>query len=622
MPIRETMCGILGILSASTNANSLDQRVVEKMRDRLTRRGPDDAGLWHGEMGWLAHRRLEVIDPTSAGHQPMLTEDGRYVIVYNGELYNDAEVRQELESLGVRFTTHCDTQTVLYAVAQWGLEAAKKLRGMYALVVVDTLEHTVILARDPMGIKPMYTTWAPTGCLVFGSEIPAILEHPEVDCRPDWITASAYLSSIRTTLGTRTMFAGIEAIEPGQWVRVDLKNRKIVQRVNCWDEWSPTILDGAPSSALVRETIEDSVCAHLRTDVPMCALLSGGLDSAILALIAKRELGTLRTYCAGAKIDGFDDDFYFARMLAGVLGTEHTEVVIEKEQFASSWAAMIDHTGVPMSTPNEVAIHAVAKELRAQGNVVALSGEGADELFGGYAPIMMQCTDYLRTLTDHSDPEGGLFHLRANAWIGKDQKPLVLNSEVWRSADSDNALRAHYCETFHQVQQNTPTDSGLQPHLRFLRRMNLTNLLQRLDTATMLASVEGRTPFADWRVAQLAESLPMHDKFVAGDEHNEGGTKISLREAFRKDLPDSIVNRPKQSFPMPFQSWVAQHASVLRTSSFARSVFTPEAIRLVVADPEQRCMLAWPMVNLALWGERWWGDGVGTEFRELCEAEQ
>ncbi len=616
------MCGILGILSAAPSAYSLDSSVVHAMRDRLVHRGPDDQGLWHGEMGWLAHRRLEVIDPSHAGHQPMLTADGRYVIVYNGELYNDAEIREELEILGVRFTTHCDTQTVLHAVAQWGLGAAEKLRGMYALALVDTQTKTVILGRDPMGIKPLYTTWTDSGCLVFGSEIPALLMHPEVGCRPDWVTVSAYLSSIRTTLGRRTMFDRIECHPPGEWVKISLERRAEIERVNCWENFAPMTTEDSDASALVRDVVTDSVIAHLRTDVPMCALLSGGLDSAIVSLIARRELGTLRTYCAGAKVDGFDDDFYYARMMAEKIGTEHTEVVIEQEDFALSWSSMIEHTGVPMSTPNEVAIQAVAKRLRADGNVVALSGEGADELFGGYAPIMMQATAHLRGLDDPADLDGGLFHLESNAWITREQKSLVLNADAWSLAQEDRAMRAFYREGFRDIQRGTAGCSGLEPHLRFLRKMNLSNLLQRLDTATMVASVEGRTPLADMRVARLAESLPMSAKFVAGTDQIEGGTKISLRDAFRDDLPAAIVNRPKQSFPMPFQSWVAQHATALRTSGFARSVFTAESIDLVGAKPQELCMLAWPMINLALWGERWWGDGVDGPLRALCAAGQ
>lgn len=614
------MCGILGILSSNTGASRLDQERVIAMRDRLAHRGPDDAGLWHGDLGWLAHRRLSVIDPTPSGHQPMSTEDGRYVIVYNGELYNDDEIREELRGLGVEFTARSDTQTVLHAVARWGFGASKKLRGMYALAVLDTHERTVLLGRDPMGIKPLYTAWVGSGddrTLVFGSEIPALLAHPLMECRPDWVTVSAYLSSIRTVLGSRTMFEGIETLGPGEWRRISLDQSAHQTRFSFWDDWSPERVSERDASSSVREGVIESVRAHLRTDVPMCALLSGGLDSAITTLIAKRELGTLRTYCAGARVEGFDHDFHYARMLSDKLGTDHTEVVVDGDEFTTSWAHMIDRMGVPMSTPNEVAIHAVARKLRADGCKVTLTGEGADELFAGYEPVMMRLHNAIAESGGAQLQSPGLFHLESNAWVAAEHKPAVLLPSAWESASYDEPLREHYEDAFGSVARGGRTDAPLQAHLRFLRRMNLPNLLQRLDTATMLASVEGRTPLADERIASLAEGLSMESKFIAGDVSR---TKVALRDAFAADLPASIVERPKQSFPMPFQSWVGRRASILRSSSFAREVFTPSAIELVSSQPERACMFAWPMVNLALWGERWWGNGLCGELTGLYAA--
>ena len=616
------MCGILGILSSSPVASRLDESVVVAMRDRLGHRGPDDSGLWHGDLGWLGHRRLTVIDPTPGGHQPMVTEDGRYIVVYNGELYNDEQLREELGALGARFTARCDTQTVLHAVARWGFGAAKKLRGMYALALVDTKERTVLLGRDPMGIKPLYLSWAGDGdqrSLVFGSEIPALLAHPDVEAQPDWVTVSAYLSSIRTVLGSRTMFAGVETLEPGEWRLITLDHPGREERRSSWDDWAPAEIGDADAIASVREGIVDSVQAHLRTDVPMCALLSGGLDSAITTLIAKRELGTLRTYCAGARVDGFDDDFHYARLLSDELGTEHSEVVVDADDFASSWTGMIDQMGVPMSTPNEVAIHAVARSLRADGCKVALTGEGADELFAGYEPVMMRLHNAVAGAGGRQISDPGVFHLESNAWVSAENKPAVLLPEIWERAGYDDPLRAYYAHAFDSVAGTGRADSPMQAHLRFLRRMNLPNLLQRLDTATMMASVEGRTPFADVRIASIAEGLSMGSKFSVGDRVR---TKIALREAFAGQLPGSILDRPKQSFPMPFQEWVGLHTGVLRTSAFAREVFTPAAIELVTSQPERACMFAWPMINLAIWGERWWGDGLRGGVTGLCAAAQ
>lgn len=600
------MCGIAALLNLDQAAAPVPRPLIERMRDRLTHRGPDDAGLWQGPQGAIAHRRLIVIDTTPAGHQPFVSPDGRYILAYNGELYNDHDLRSELASLGVRFRTTCDTETLLHALITWGDGAIDKLRGMFAFVFLDTKANTATLARDPLGIKPLYHALVITAAgrqLAIASEIPALLEHPAISRDPDPVTLSAYLSSIRTTLGQRTMFAQIRTLTPGDWHTIHLDHPDRSTVINRWDHAGHA--DHAKDQS-VRQTIEDSVRLHLRTDVPMCALLSGGLDSAITTLIAKRELGQLNTYCAGARTPGFDDDFAFAARLAQTLGTHHTEIEVSQGHFNTQWPAMIATLGNPLSTPNEVAIHAVASALRQRGHIVALSGEGADELFGGYAPIMQQAAAHIASLTDPSDPGAGLFHLSASAWVSDELKPAILNPDWFAAADHDLHLRQFYQQTFAALRADAPTDSPLQAHLRFQRRMNLPGLLARLDTATMLAGVEGRTPYADIEVALCAEMLPMDRKFTdASDGDHEPRTKIALRQAFAADLPDEIVNRPKASFPLPFQHWMAPQTALLRRSEFARSLFPPQVIEMVAAQPSRYWHLAWPMVNLAIWGDAW-----------------
>lgn len=608
------MCGIASILDLDAQSPHISRALIERMRDRLTHRGPDDAGLWEGSLGSIGHRRLAIIDPTPAGRQPMLSDDQRYILAYNGELYNDHDLRSELASLGCTFKSNCDTETLLHALITWGPQAIDKLRGMYSFVFLDTKSRTAILARDPMGIKPLYHTTIDTGNgrqLIIGSEIPAILEHPDVVRKPDPVTVSAYLSSIRTTLGQRTMFEGISTLTPGQWLHIPLDTPEDTTTANWWDYADRTPTQG------VRQTIEDSIHRHLRTDVPMCTLLSGGLDSAITTLLAKQSLGELNTYCAGAKVEGFSDDFAFAASLAKELGTNHTEVEITQDGFIERWQWMVDQLGVPLSTPNEVAIYEVAAALRAQGHIVAISGEGADELFAGYAPIMQQASAHIAGLNGADDSNGGLFHLASNAWISEELKPGVLREPWFDASDGDAHLKAHYIQAFNEVRTHAPTDSPLQAHLRFQRRMNLPNLLQRLDTSTMLAGVEGRTPYADIEVAICAEALSMNEKYIPGEPEQ---TKIALRQAFKNDLPAEIVNRPKASFPLPFQHWMAPLTDRLFTSPIAREFFTEQALGLVCARPTNYWHMAWPMINLMLWGENQFGDGATHKDDSACSG--
>lgn len=601
------MCGIVGVISELP----VDQNDVVSMRQELVHRGPDDCGLVQTVCGTLGHTRLSILDPTELGHQPMSTPDGRFTLVYNGELYNDREIRKELEALGVVFRSRCDTETVLHALAQWGMEARHKLRGMYAFGLIDVKDRVCLLARDPMGIKPLYTASVAgaAGAMVFGSEIRAVLAHPKIEARPDRVTMSAYLSTIRPEFGTRTLFDGVSSVEAGEWALYSTGDFSCLDRESCWeDEWI-----GSGDASDTKSVIEDSVIRHLRTDVPMCALLSGGLDSSIIAKIAMEQLGELRTFCAGAKRSGFDDDFSMAALVADHLGTEHTEVVIDSGGFLNRWRGMISSTGLPLSTPNEVAIYEVCAALRGAGFPVTLSGEGADELFGGYELPMRQAQAFVDSV-ESSDSMAGLFHLRSNAWVNDELKPMLMRDGWGDMTMHDGELRAWYQSSFDALRGST-TDS-MQAHLRFHRRMNLPNLLRRLDSSSMLSSVESRTPFADRTVAGFAESLSMGDKFIDGDQAR---TKIALREAFADVLPRVIVDRPKASFPLPFQEWIGSAGGVLKRSEFARSFFKDEAVDAVLGDVGSNWNLAWPMMNLAMWGERWWGDGVVDEVFGTAE---
>lgn len=621
------MCGILGIATTAAQRPMIERRSVERMRDLMEHRGPDGAGLWgHPEAARvgpgnviLAHRRLAVLDTSDAAAQPMSTPDGRFVLVYSGELYNDLDLRRELAAAGATFRSHSDTETVLLALARWGSEALARFRGMFALAFFDSREQSLLLARDPLGIKPLYYfrgTLLGRPSLVFASEIPAILAHPELSARPDLVTVSAYLTTIRTVLGARTLFQDVSTLRPGEALQFRLNREQIDQRTLGWSsrDEPATAPSGENASLRVRAAIEDSLDRHLRADVPICCLLSGGLDSSILATLAMRRLGSLQTYCSGAaasceQVRGSreHEDFAFAKRLAAGIGAQHREAPITPRLFASHWRRMVRAQGIPLSTPNETAIYEVARSLREDGNIVALSGEGADELFAGYVSPMTDAHAYVND-SSSSRPHPGHFQLNANAWIKPELKPTILNDRVWRAVERDGHLLAFYESEFDAVAAERDDDTPLQAHLRFHRRINLAGLLQRLDSATMLASVEGRTPFADSIVCQLAESLPMHEKFTpAGDAgHSSPQSKRVLREAFGPDLPPDIVSRPKASFPLPFQEWVADQASCMQQCSMMRDLFTRETLHAVSDNPGRLWHLSWPMINIALWAQRWW----------------
>lgn len=619
-PIECRMCGIVGVAVTRGNKPSVDARELARLRDLMIHRGPDDAGSWDGGNVLLGHRRLAVLDLSSAGRQPMLTPDGAHVIVYNGELYNDAELREALRHEGAAFTSTCDAETVLWALAVWGRRAITRFRGMFALAWMDVERHTLTLARDPLGIKPLYY-WkghvAGREELVFASEIRAILSHPSVAARPDFPVVSAYLTTIRTTLGERTLFVDVRSVQPGEAVECDLSRESggISLRRDQFS-WRPNARaappDARPAHARIRDRVEDSVRTHLRSDASLCCMLSGGLDSSIIAAVASRRVKRLHTYWAGAACATDSGDRAMADLISQRLGTSHTRIELHAHDFLDEWRDMIVQSWVPLSTPNEAAIRAVCRAMRQNGHVVTLSGEGADELFGGYAhplraAMMFESQLSARRLRDDEAlTHRARFQIDAQAWSPLAAKRGIMAEDVLRTIEGDAALIAQYEAEFAAARDAGINDDPLQAHLRFQRRINLTGLLLRLDSASMLESIEGRTPFADEVIRDLAESLPMRDKFGAADGATTG-TKIALRRAFEDVLPDVILHRPKESFPIPFQTWMGPAGSWLASPSPAVEWLTPDAVRLIALAPGERWHLAWPMLNIAAWASAVWG---------------
>ncbi len=599
------------------------------MRDRMEHRGPDGAGLLRRENVVLGHRRLAIRD-IEAGAQPWVGRGGRWIVVYNGELYNDDELRAAMTARGATFDTRCDTETLVRALECWDADAIPRLRGMFAFGAYDTVTHRLLLARDPLGVKPLYFARF-GGEVVFASEIPPLLAHPDAHARPHLPVVSSYLTTLRTTLGHDTMFADVHTLQPGEIATFDANNLADVQVIRWWNDPAPEAIDEGGARELSRAVIRDSVQRHLVSDVPTCMLLSGGLDSAIIGVEARAVAGEpLRTWCAADKTDCGGDATHAAQM-ARALGSEHHLATVARDSFGDSWAELIDRLAMPVSTPNQTAIVAVARDLKPHATV-ALSGEGADELFAGYdAPLVSGMDALFAARTDPSTELGKRYlselrdqygtiqlggevehYLRCTSWVGGDTKPTLLTAGAWREAHEDLALRRELSSQFQADRGLTALERLLRVH----RRINLTGLLLRLDACTMLASVEGRTPFADAEVATAAMRIPMSHKLRVRP-HPDGGrssgqrlmlddrvdTKVVLRDAWRDQLPDAIANRPKVSFPLPFQQWL--EPLVAEPGPAAREVFRPEALATLAAGGEQHWSIAWPVWNVVRWLDRW-----------------
>lgn len=573
------------------------------MRDNLSHRGPDGAGVWSAPGVFLGQRRLEVIAPGEAGRQPMASRDGRWVIVYNGELYNDPQLRVELAQRGQEPDSPSDTATLCQVLSAWGPQGLRKCRGMFAIVAYDTVDKHLILARDPLGIKPLcYALAQPTDGggpeLVIASEVAALFEHPHLSPSIDPLGLTAYLATIRLSTEGRTLFDGVSMLLPGRVQEIDLRDPQLA--TTSWD----LPIEGESSNDL-RALIEESVSQHLRSDVPVCVLLSGGLDSTIIAATTRRHRLRLPTFGAGDELDDPESDAAFARRLAEQWDLPHRSITMTQDRFVAGVRTLIERTGQPVSTPNETAIHALGCAIRAGGCKVALTGEGADELFGGYHLPLRQAAEYL----DNGGDDPAVAFLLANAWVSPHMMPLVLGPRLARIAEFAGWLVQAYRDAYESEASRpgpalSPRDEAMRASMRLMRRTNLTGLLQRVDSALSQSGVEGRTPLADRVIAAYADGLPLDQKFDLSLPPHEG-TKIALRRAFDGAVPPEILNRPKASFPLPFQGWLGPLFDDLRGEPIIDEIFNRDAWDLVAQDPQANWAQAWPMVNIGLWAKRW-----------------
>ncbi|MEO1277365.1 MAG: asparagine synthase (glutamine-hydrolyzing) [Planctomycetota bacterium] len=597
------VCGIVAIARGGRVPCSVSERQAIKMRDALAHRGPDGAGVWSAPGVFLGQRRLEVIAPGEPGHQPMLSRDGRWALVYNGELYNDAALRTELARMGHEPDCESDTATVCQVLSAWGPRGLERCRGMFAIAAFDTHEQRLVLARDPLGIKPLYYALAqPPGGggpeLVVASEVTAIFEHPAISPQIDPIGLAAYLTTIRVSTEGRTLFDGVSMLMPGRVEELDLRNAELSS-----ESWDLPI--EADTGTDVRACLEDSVVRHLRSDVPVCVLLSGGLDSTIIAGLTQEHRVRLPTFGAGDQSNAADGDLAHARELAAQWGLPHHAIRMSQTRFTRGVRTLIERTGQPVSTPNETAIHALGCAIRAGGCKVALTGEGADELFGGYHAPLTRAAAYIES--DGNDP--AIDFLVGHAWVPPPAMPKLLSPKLARLGDFSQWLADAYRHAYEQELGRpgppvSQADEAMRGHMRLVRRINLTGLLQRVDSALSQSGVEGRTPFADRIVASLADRLPMDRKFDGSLPPHEG-TKIALRDSFDGIVPDKIRARPKASFPLPFQDWLAPLFADLDGEPLIDELFSREAWELVRSAPHQHWSLAWPMINVGLWARRW-----------------
>lgn len=575
------MCGVLGHIDLNTQAGFAPR--FRAALDLQVHRGPDDSGIANPAPGvWLGHRRLSIIDLSPAGHQPMSNEAGALWVVFNGEIYNFLELRPELEAAGHRFSSHTDTEVLLHGYEEWGLDGLlPRLKGMFAFALYDSEQSRLVLVRDRLGVKPLYFHHA-AGSLTFASEIKSIL-HLRPDLRRLNPQAVSSFLSYRMVLGDETFFQGITALTPGSllvWEKGQATQRRYWQIP---DGSAPYDLGEAAYVEQTRHQVLRATQRRLISDVPLGAYLSGGLDSSLLvAAMSRLGANPVKTFSTGFQDADFNE-FAYARQVRDRYQTAHHEIVLDSGKFFSAVPDVIRFKDGPLGVQNEVALHLMSRELK-QHITVVMSGEGADEMFGGYGRLFSSPHDWQRWQDAAfreahpafeasfrkrypNPPATELEHfLSLYGWLGTGEKAELLNPDFNAAFQGDAALRNFWQERLSRYSRLSPYDR----YMRVFQEVHLQGLLYRLDTATMGASVESRNPFVDHELVEFAATIPWWHKMkwrseadrlaaqeLTSDLYSEQHdiTKHVLREAFAADLPADVVNRRKMGFPVPLHRW-------------------------------------------------------------------
>ncbi|MCP9493814.1 MAG: asparagine synthase (glutamine-hydrolyzing) [Pyrinomonadaceae bacterium MAG19_C2-C3] len=636
------MCGINGLAFSSTSNRRIEPKVFERARDTIAHRGPDDSGAFYDGGIALGHRRLSIVD-VAGGAQPMTNEDGSLVIIFNGEIYNHADYRLELEAKGHRYQTHCDTETILHLYEEHGGRVVDYLRGMFAFAIWDKRRRELFIARDRLGVKPLYYVQGQDGSLAFGSEMKAVLAGLEIKPRMNYAGLPDYLANHATT-GETTLFEGVKRLLPGHTLRWRERDGDI--EINRYwdvkfDEESREQHAGKSDAELVAEwkaLFEKSVELRLMADVPLGMFLSGGIDSSAIAAVMSRLVREPVKTFSVAFAEREANEFQYARMVAEKYRTEHHEVLVTPAQFFEALPRLVWHEDEPIAHPSSVALYFVS-ELAARHVKVVLTGEGSDEMLAGYERYY-KTVQLLRF--------GGGYHklmpspLRALIKSGVEGLPheskaghklrrtfLTLEPDV-TSLYFDNFSvfsRAHQTQMLTAETRERIGADNLNPYTRmreYFDAKGLPNLLSRMlyadtktylhellmkqDQMSMAASIESRVPFLDHKLVEFSAALPERMKL-----RGAWNTKYILREAMKNELPPEILSRKKMGFPVPVGKWFRgeyRHLLdeyVTGERATERGIFNPDYLREIVgehlrgANHNERL---WALINFEMWQRR------------------
>jgi asparagine synthase (glutamine-hydrolysing) len=585
------MCGFAGELAVGRAA---DRGAVERMAATMSDRGPDGEGSWAHDAVALAHRRLKIIDLTSAGSQPMVDSDLKLTIVFNGCIYNYPDLRAQLEGDGYRFFSTSDTEVILKAYAKWGRDCVSHFAGMFAFAIYEHASGRVLLARDRLGVKPLYLAET-AGALRFASTLPALLAGGGIDTSIDPVALHHYLSWHAVVPPPRTILNGVQKLPPATTMLVepdgtgDLQRywRADFSRQDHYAEWTD-----ADWSDAVLQALRVAVKRRMVSDVPVGVLLSGGLDSSlIVALLETSGQEKLATFSIG-----FDDvgtregnEFKYSDVIAEQFGTDHHKIHVDVERMLPALDGAVAAMSEPMVSHDAVAFYLLSEEVSKSYKVVQ-SGQGADEVFAGYSWY---------------PPLWGVEGSGADAYQAAffDRRHAEMADTVTEAyQQSDDPSRAFLDRHFDAPGADDPVDRALRLDTEV---MLVDDPVKRVDNMTMAWGLEARTPFLDHELVELAAACPPRLKLASGG-------KGVLKDAARQVLPAVVIDRPKGYFPVPALSTLegATLELIRETMSSdaarARGLFAPEHVRTLMAAPNEHLTTLegsklWQLALLELW---------------------
>lgn len=636
------MCGIAGIVDLNTQT-SVSESLLKKMSDIIQHRGPDDEGQWMSDnrMCGLCFRRLSIIDLSPAGHQPMVTPDGRYTIVFNGEVYNHARLRPDLESKGYNYRSRTDTETILYGYKEYGVDFLHKMIGMWDLAIWDSEKNELFCARDRIGVKPLYYTYQ-DGRFIFGSEIKSILEHPAISREMNYGEMTNYLAFSMTSERS-TMFEGIHKLPAGHYLRLRSDGTLNIHRY-----WSP-LQAGTEYTTMSESEIIDEIMRLLRqavkdrmmSDVPFGVFLSGGVDSSTnVALMAELMDRPIDTFSVGFKELEKYNEMEYARKVASIFKTNHHEILIDHNDALPVLEDLVWHEDEPNGDPVCIPLYFLSKLTREAGTTVIQVGEGSDEQFVGYPwmvreykffrgywryftampqflrssiysiakPILSKRGQFLALDYIRRGTEGDELY-----WGGAvDMPPTILShilgDKIKGFGNEVNSMVKRLHNDAVSKQKN-PNDYIQRMAFYELSHRLPELLLMRVDKMTMAHSLEARVPFLDSRLVEFTMTIPPNKKLPNFDI-----TKHLLKKAVEPILPNDIIYRKKQGFAAPMAEWLrdpwhkAVHSIIMDSPLVKNSILDSGMVKRMMeqhkAGTKNYGKSIYSLMNLALWYKR------------------